>query len=485
MRNACQITWSRALLVNKGARLTTGDAAGIDRGGIPMDHRFENLVDQLKRGKVDRRGFMMRAFALGVSASAVGAALRTNSAFAQDESAASIGNPAIPHVEGTDKGVIKIYSSWPSTGSMEGIGTDALEAAKMAFADFGNMAGGFALEYVPLDSGIAANNGGWDPGVESSNANQAIADPDAMVYMGTYNSGAAKISIPIMNEAGMAMISFANTYTGLTKDFVGNEEGEPDQYYPTGTRNYSRVIAPDDIQGSAAAQWAVETKGITKAYVLDDQSLYGHGVAQVFNDTLIELGVEVLGFEGYDPKAPDYQALMTKIADTAPELLYVGATVENNPSKILLDMRSLMPADQVIFLGPDGLFAQAFIDGAGDASEGAFITFAGLPPTSLTGPGADFNTRMTEIVGHTPDAYSTYSYDSTVAVIQAIDQVGEKDRAKILEALMATKDFTSLVGKTWAFTETGDIDAPSMSVNEIKPNDEGVLAVTFLEAIGG
>lgn len=450
-----------------------------------MTTRFDRLMDQLQRGTIDRRTFMVRAIALGATGSAVMSALsRVDRATAQEGSAASIGNPDIEHVEGTDKGLIKIYSSWPSTGSMEGIGVDALEAARLAFADFGNMAGGFALEYVPLDSGIAANNGGWDPGVESANANQAIADPDAMVYMGTYNSGAAKISIPIMNEAGMAMISFANTYTGLTKEFPGNEEGEPEQYYPTGKRNYSRVIAADDIQGALGAQWAVETKGVERAYILDDQSLYGHGVAQVFNDTLLEMGVEVLGFEGYDPKAPDYQALMTKIADAGPDLVYVGATVENNPSKVLLDMRSLMPADEVIFLGPDGLFTQAFIDGAGEAAQGAFLTFAGLPPGELAGPGADFNARMTEILGHTPDAYSTYSYDSTVAVIQAIDQVGQKDRTKILDALMATKDFTSLVGKTWSFTETGDIDNPSMSVNEIVPNDEGELTITFLEAIG-
>lgn len=451
-----------------------------------MDTRFQfqKLLDQLQRGTIDRRTFMVRAFALGVTGSALASGLsRAGLASAQDESAASIGNPAIPHVEGTDKGLIKIYSSWPSTGSMEGIGTDALEAARLAFSDFGNQAGGFALEYVPLDSGIAANNGGWDPGVESANANQAIADTDCMVYMGTYNSGAAKISIPIMNEAGMAMISFANTYTGLTKEFAGNEEGEPEQFYPSGERNYMRVIAADDIQGAAGAAWAVEANGISTAYILDDQSLYGHGVADVFNSSLLELGVEVLGFEGYDPRAPDYQALMTRIADLGPDLLYVGATVDNNPSKVLLDMRSLMPADQVIFLGPDGLFAQAFIDGAGDASAGAFITFAGLPPTELSGPGADFNTRMTEILGHTPDAYSTYSYECAVAVIQAIDAVGEKDRALILDALMATESFSGLVGTTWGFTDTGDTDAPTMSVNEIAPNDEGVLTITFLEAI--
>jgi branched-chain amino acid transport system substrate-binding protein len=450
-----------------------------------MTSRFERLMDQLQRGTIDRRTFMVRAIALGATSSAVMSALSgVERVAAQEGSAASIGNPDIPHVEGTDKGLIKIYSSWPRTGSMEGIGVDAFEAAKLAFADFGNMAGGFALEYVPLDSGIAANNGGWDPGVESANANEAISDADCMVYMGTYNSGAAKISIPIMNEAGMGMISFANTYSGLTKDVPGIEEGEPDVYYPSGTRNYCRVIAADDIQGALGARWAVESKSVGSAYILDDQSLYGHGVSQVFNDTLLEIGAEVLGFEGYDPKAPDYQALMTKIADAAPDLVYVGATVENNPSKVLLDMRSLMPADQVIFLGPDGLFAQAFIDGAGDAANGAFLTFAGLPTNELQGPGADFFTRMSEILGHAPDGYSTYSYDCSVAVIQAIDQVGEKDRGMILDALMATQNFTSLVGKSWSFTETGDIDNPSMSINEIKPNDEGELAITFLEVIG-
>jgi branched-chain amino acid transport system substrate-binding protein len=465
--------------------MMTGAVAGDEHGGPRMDTRFEKLLDQLQRGRIDRRTFMVRAVALGATGSAVMSALsRVGLAAAQEGSAATIGNPAIPHVEGTDKGTIKVYSSIPRTGQMKGIGGDATEAAKLAFSDLGNMAGGFALEYVPLDSGTAERNGGWDPGVESANANQAIADADCMVYMGTYNSGAAKISIPIMNEAGMGMISFANTYPGLSKEWSGNEEGEPDVYYPSGKRNYCRVIAADDIQGADGAKWAVESKNVSKAYIVDDQSLYGHGVAQVFNDSLLDLGAEVLGFEGYDPKAPDYQALMTKIADSGPDLVYISATVENNPAKVLLDMRSLMPVDDVIFLGPDGLDAQALIEGAGDAANGGFITFAGVPPAELKGPGADFASRLGEILGHTPDAYSTYSYESTVAVIQAIDAVGEKDRGKILDALMATKDFTGLVGNTWFFTETGDTDALTMSVNEIKPNDEGKLTITFLNMIG-
>src|SRR5215213_3884712 len=191
--------------------MMTGAVAGDEHGGLRMDSRlkFEKLLDQLQRGRIDRRTFMVRAVALGVTGSAVFSALsRVGLAEAQGEKATDIGNPDIPHITTTDKGTIKLYSSWPYTGIMKAIGADAVEATKLALSDYGNAAGGFALEYVSLDDGIAANNGGWDAGAESANANKALADPDAMVYLGTYNSGAAKISIPIMNEAGMAQISF-------------------------------------------------------------------------------------------------------------------------------------------------------------------------------------------------------------------------------------------------------------------------------------
>ena len=113
--------------------------------------------------------------------------------------------------------------------------------------------------------------------------------------------------------------------------------------------------------------------------MLDDRSLYGHGVAVVFATCSRRWGSRCSGSKATIQRRRDYQALMTKIADMGPDIVYVGATVENNAGKVLLDMRSLMPADDVIFLGPDGLFTQAFIDGAGDAAEGAYLTFAGLP----------------------------------------------------------------------------------------------------------
>ncbi|MDP9367209.1 MAG: hypothetical protein M3Q03_02855, partial [Chloroflexota bacterium] len=185
-----------------------------------MDGRFNDLVEKLASGRIDRRTFLVRAVALGASATSIGGALaKVAPASAQDASpaagggpatAAEIGVPGIEHITDTSKGTIKIYSSFPLTGSSEKIGGDSVEAIKMALEDRGNAAGGFAITYEALDDGIAANQGAWDAGKESENANRAINDPDAMVYIGTFNSGAAKIGIPILNQANpgpMPMIS--------------------------------------------------------------------------------------------------------------------------------------------------------------------------------------------------------------------------------------------------------------------------------------
>jgi branched-chain amino acid transport system substrate-binding protein len=351
----------------------------------------------------------------------------------------------------------------------------------LALEIFGAAAGGFALNYEALDDGLASSNGAWDATKEAENATMVVNDEDAMVYIATYNSGAAAISIPILNEADpgpMAMISPANTAVALTKDYEFNQEGQPEQYYPTGVRNYMRVVPADDIQGSASANWAYTKMGITSAYVLHDNQLYGKGVATVFERTFEELGGEILGFEAFNPDADDYQSLMTSIADTGTGMVYLGAIVNLNASKILLDMRSVMPVDEVLFLGPDGLINQAFLDGAGDAAEGAYITFAGLPPAELQGPGAIWANTMEERLGHSPDAYAVYAFDCAVLAIQAIDQVGEKDRAAILDAMFNTEGFVGLVG-TFSLTETGDTDATTMSLNLVQDGK-----ITFQENIG-
>src|SRR5262245_44964674 len=188
---------------------------------------------------------------------------------------------------------IKIVSSLPRTGSAKGQTDTIVNGIKMALAEVNNKVGNLTITYEDLDDATAAK-GSWDAAKEAGNANQAVNDAQVMAYIGTFNSGAAAVSIPILCKANLAMISPANTGVGLTKP--GGEAGEPDKYYPGCPRNYTRVVPADDLQGAAGATWAKQL-GVKRVFVLDDTELYGKGIATVFVATAKKIGLEVVGSE--------------------------------------------------------------------------------------------------------------------------------------------------------------------------------------------
>jgi branched-chain amino acid transport system substrate-binding protein len=179
-----------------------------------------------------------------------------------------IGMEGIEHITDTSKGKIKFYSSWPLIAATAQTGGDMRAAVQLAVEDFGKAAGGFAVEYEALDDALAST-GNWDAGKESEIANKAANDADCMVYIGTYNSGAANISIPILNEVPLAMISPGNTYPGLTQAVEGvTEEGEPEKFYPTGKRTYLRNTVADHLLAGAQVIWALNSMGFKMGFVL-------------------------------------------------------------------------------------------------------------------------------------------------------------------------------------------------------------------------
>ena len=238
-----------------------------------------------------------------------------------------------------------------------------------------------------MDDATAAK-GAWDAAQGSENANQAVADPDVMVYIGTFNSGAAKVSIPILCAANLGMISPANTYPGLTKKVEGAVE-------PTSQTSTTRTAAsattrassrPTRSRARSAANWSKQL-GATKAYVLDDTELYGHGIAVVYQSTAPKVGLQVVGGpEGIDPQGRDYRALAQKIRESGADIVFFGGITQNNAGKLWQDLRGTL-GPNVKLMGPDGIYEQAFIDAAGQAAEGTYITFGGVPPSKLTGQG--------------------------------------------------------------------------------------------------
>ncbi len=366
----------------------------------------------------------------------------------------SSGNPA----------VVKIVSSLPRTGSANAQTTTIVNGIKMAIEEIGGKVGDFTIVYEDWDD-ATAKKGDWDPEQEKQNADKAAADPDILAYIGTYNSGAAKIAMPKLNQANVSMISPANTYTGLTKPGKG-EPDEPGVYRPSGKVSYFRVVPADDIQGPAAAKWIKEMGG-KSVYVLDDRGLYGKGLADLVEATAPDVGLTVLGHEGIDPKAQEYRSLMTKIKALAPDAIYFGGTTQTNAGQLVKDMVAV--GLEAKFVVPDGCYENAFITAAGadNANGRVFITFGGVAPEKLTGKGAEFVAAYQKKYGTMPEAYALYGYASARVVLDALKRAGKKDREALRVAIGAYKDEDGPLG-TWSFDENGDTTLLLMSGNTVK-----------------
>ena len=365
--------------------------------------------------------------------------------------------------EGGKSDTIKIVSSLPRTGSSKTQTDTIVNSINMCLDEAGKKAGKFTIVYEDLDDATAAA-GKWDAAKEAENANKAKNDKDVMVYIGTFNSGAAKVSIPILNKERMVMISPANTYPGLTKPDTG-EKNEPKVYQPSGKANYTRVVPADDIQGAVGANWA-KALGAKTVYILHDTELYGEGLAKVFQDTSKKIGLEVKGYDGIDGKASDYRALAQKVKNANPDLVYFGGITQNNAGKLVQDLKSALGPTAKI-MGPDGILEEEFIKAAGTAGEGVYVTFGGLPPDKLTGKGAEWYKKYKEKFKAEPEAYASYGYEACKVALNAIEKAGKKDRAAIRDAVFATKDFDGLLGK-WSVDKNGDTTITTMSGQQIK-----------------
>ena len=374
---------------------------------------------------------------------------------------------ASPFATAQDANVIKIVSSFPRTGSAKNQTDSIVYGITMAFEEAGWKSGNFTIKFEDLDDATAAA-GQWTAEKEAANADQAIKDPDVMVYIGTYNSGAAKVSMPKLNQANMLMISPANSWPGLTKPGKG-DQGEPEKYRPSGKINYVRVVPADDIQGVVSADWALKL-GLKKVFILDDREVYGKGIADLFHaraDQLKDQGLTILGHEGIDAQSQEFKPLMTKIKATGPQLIYFGGTTQTKAGQLVKDM--LAVGLDAKFMCPDGCFEEAFIDSAGAANleKRALITFGGLPPEKLTGKGAAFVANFKKKYNKDPEGYAVYGYECGKVALEAIRRAGKKDRDAIRGAGLTIKNFDGALGK-WSFDKNGDTTLRTMSGNTVK-----------------
>jgi branched-chain amino acid transport system substrate-binding protein len=356
-------------------------------------------------------------------------------------------------------GAVDVYSSVPLQGASRAQTTALVNGAKLALAQRGGKAGETTVTYTSLDDSTA-QAGTWTPEATGANARKVAGDDKAIAYIGEFNSGASAISIPILNEVPIAQISPANTAVGLTTDEPGADKGEPDKYYPTGERNYLRIVPKDTIQGAALAT-VMKKDGCTKLYILNDKEVYGAGLARNIESSAKSQGIDVAGNEGIDPKAPNFRSQASNIKSSGSDCFVFSGITANGAVQLYKDVSAAVP-DAKLY-GPDGVAESGFADPKeggipADVASKVKLTVATLSPDQYPPEGQKFFKDFSAKYGEkNPDPYAIYGYEAMSLVLDTCEKLGPDctDRQKMIDGLFATKGRKSVLG-TYDIDENGD-----------------------------
>jgi branched-chain amino acid transport system substrate-binding protein len=361
--------------------------------------------------------------------------------------------------EGDGEPDVLIASDFPMQGSSRTQTVQIVKAIRYILDQNSWKAGDLNVGLQVCDDSTA-QAGKWDSGKCNANAQAYKSNDDVVGVIGTFNSGCAAIIIPVLNQApngGVPMISPANTFVCLTEGGPGCESTEPDKYYPTGTRNYARVVAHDAYQGAAVAQFAKD-EGVKSVFVLNDKEAYGQGVAENFRNAAQSVGIKVAGFAAWDPKASSYEALMRQIKQTGADAVFLGGLIDENGAQVIKDKVAVLGPNTgaVKLLAPDGFTTQATIDEAGvKNAQGMYMSVAGVPVDEFKGEGATFIAAFKKILGNEPaDPYAAYGAQAAKIMVDAIAKGGD-DRKAIIDAIFQTKVTDGILG-TFQINENGD-----------------------------
>jgi branched-chain amino acid transport system substrate-binding protein len=378
-----------------------------------------------------------------------------------------------------------ISSDLPLQGSSKDASAAMNNAIKLYLDQVNHKAGKYTVNFKSYDDSTAAK-GAYDDATCAKNAQDHVANTSEVAVMGTYNSGCAKLEVPVLNQdpnGPMLMVSHANTNPGLTKAW---DPGEPEKYYPTGQRNYARIVTTDDFQGTADSNYVFTDLAKKRCMVLNDNTTYGQGVATAFVANAKKIGLTILGNQPWDPKQPNYTALFQSIKSKNPDCVFVAGIYDLNGGQLIKDkVKVLGDNTKVMLMGPDGFSGYAALQ-AQKEGEGMYLSFVGLDTESLRkngGGAAKFLDAYKAKYGADPStSYALYAAAAVQVIMQAIEK-SDGTRKGVTQAVFSGAGIdipadVSIIGKEITINpKTGDTNNKDISILQLKSGKE-----TFIKA---
>lgn len=329
---------------------------------------------------------------------------------------------------------IRIRSMHVVSGDLAGLGIPHHRISQMAVEDYGPI-GGWEVELGGAVDSLCTAEGG------AAAAEQVLAGPQAAGVLGTSCSSAAGAAMPLLSEAGWAMVSSGNTSPALTSDLAGSPGAD---WRP----GYYRVSHNDLHQGYAVAEFVNHQLGLGAAAVIHEGDSYSEGMVDAFADVFTRFGGEVTGSALADGDPADVTPLLEELAAASPQALFFpyypprgdafvqqAEGVAGLADTVFVGYGSEaggefdIPASRALYLSlPDQRF-----EGNRNAATG--LTFDQLR--------ADYESRYGEPL---TAPFGAHAYDAAVMLLQAVESVMIEqdgvlfiDRAALRAALSAAE----------------------------------------------
>lgn len=296
-----------------------------------------------------------------------------------------------------------------------------------------------------------------------ANAHAYVEKPTVIGVVGPLASGCAVGEIPILNRApgGPVPIVSLNTAASLTRAPSAHSP-EPDVYYPTGRRNYVRVIPADDVQAAADAVLA-RRLGLKRVYAVDEGFVWSRRFVDDFVRAARRLGVAVVGRRSWNARQRSDSTLAGAIAQTGADGVFLGVSAFPTSIRLLRELRARLGSG-VQFMAPE-VFDPATAVLAGRAAEGMTISQPGPPNDRLTGEGKRFVASFSERFGSEPTRYATAAAQAMDVLLVAIAH-SDGTRASVTRSLFEVRISNGILGSFW-ITPSGDTTLNTVAIYRI------------------
>jgi branched-chain amino acid transport system substrate-binding protein len=322
------------------------------------------------------------------------------------------------------------------TGDNANLGINIKNGATLAVEQFNAENPDCQVELTDYDSQ-------GSPDLAPALADQAISDDNILGVVGPAFSGESRAANPKFDEAGLPIITASATAADLSTQ---------------GWKIFHRALAGDQKQGPAVAKYIKDTLKPETVAVLDDNSEYGKGLADIVRD---ELGDAVKANDSIDPTATSFASAVTKVKDADVDVIFFGGYYAA-AGPLAKQLRDAGVESTLVFA--DGVKDPAYVDGAQAAAEGSLITCPCAPGDS----NPEFATAYEDKFGQPPGTYSAEAYDAANAFLAAI-AAGNSTREAVLEFL-TTYDAPGIT-KQIKWAEDGEPATGDIYVYEVQSGE--------------